>query len=56
MGMYGIFPFSVILGTVLGCNWSVRADGYFELGLLKAGLHQLGGHCRSFCLAQISMA
>ena len=32
--MYGMeySPFLVILGTIPGCNWSVRAYGYFEVG------------------------
>ena len=34
MGMYELFPFFVILGTVPGCNWSVRAYGYFEVSRL----------------------
>ena len=29
METYGISPFLVILGTVPGFNWSVRANGYF---------------------------
>lgn len=34
MGMFGIFSFLVILGTVPCCNWSVRACSYFEVGHL----------------------
>ena len=28
--------FLVILGTVPGCNWSVRVYGYFEVGPLMS--------------------
>ena len=35
-GMYGIFPFFIILGTVPGCNRSVRTCGYFEVGCLMS--------------------
>lgn len=38
-----MFSFLVILGTVPGCTWSVRAYGHFEVGrfmdlLVTAGL------------------
>lgn len=33
-GTSGIFSFLVILGTVHGYNWSVRACGCFEVGHL----------------------
>ena len=35
MGAYEIFPLLVILEIVPGCNWSVRAYGYFEVGCLR---------------------
>lgn len=35
-GVYGIFPFLVISGTVLGCNWSVRTYDCFEVGGLMS--------------------
>lgn len=36
MGRCGIFSFLVILGTVLGCHWSVRVCGYLEVGRLRS--------------------
>lgn len=50
------FFFFIILGPVLGCNWSVRADGSFELGLLMSLLCQLGGCRGPLCLARVSTA
>ena len=36
MGLYGIFPFLVILATVPGCKWPIRAYGYFKVGRLMS--------------------
>ena len=54
--MYRIFLFLVILGTVPGCNWSVRAYGYFPVGCLMSMFAlpigtQFSSHCGPFCLA-----
>lgn len=32
MGNVWNFPFLIVLGTVPGCNWLVRAYGSFEVG------------------------
>lgn len=36
MGKYGMFPFLIILGTVPGCNLSVRAYGFLQVGHLMS--------------------
>lgn len=50
------FSLFIILRTVPGCNWSVRAYGYFEVGRLMSlyalpVCTQLSGHCGLFCAA-----
>ena len=62
-GKNGIFSSLVILGTVRGYNWSVRACGYFEVGRsmnlfeLPVCFQLLGLGCRGpFYLDQVSIA